>query len=395
VSGRVAGRTIAVLAVSLLLSALVVRTALVDAYARSDVAKARIAWPGHPSVILASGLEEVGAASAAARPVKPATVRAMLVSAAKAPLAPEPFLVRGVEAQVAGDEGLAGRSFLEARQRDPRSVPARYFLAGHYLKTGQTQPGLAEIAALTRLVPKSLDQIAPQLAAFARMPGGSAQAKRLLRDQPQLEPWLLGELAANPSDADLALAIWSGRNSDEDRIWQQRLVSSLVSSGRIVEARAAWNRFNPGGSPTGQLLDPKFEGGPKPPFGWTLASGAAGVAEPEGGGRLHVIYYGRDNAILASQLLQLKPGPYRLSMRVSTALPSVKSISWVVRCTPPTRDLATIELPAANNGVLAANFVIPPQACPAQLLDLVGTSPEIPEQTDFTIGDLSLSRKVE
>ena len=387
------GRVITVIILALALAFLVVRSALIDAYAVSNPARAAVVWPGHPSVILTSGLNEVGAAAAAARAVNPATIRRMLATAAKEPLAPEPFLVRGVEAQVAGDQDLAFRAFLEARKRDPRSVAARYFLADHYLKKGQMQLGLAEIAALTRLVPRSLDAIAPQLAAFARMPGGATRAKRLLLDQPQLEPWLLNELAANPGDANLVLSLWSGSTSDRDRNWQQRLVTSLVSAGRFQEARTAWGRFNRDAKPVGELLDPKFEGKAMPPFGWELASGAAGVAEPEPGGRLHILYYGRDDLLLASQLLLLKPGPYRLSMQVSIVSPTAKSISWIVRCMPPSRDLATIELTAVNGGVQAADFTIPPQGCSAQRLDLFATTPELPEQTELTIAELSLSRR--
>ncbi|MCL6740401.1 hypothetical protein LZ518_04560 [Sphingomonas sp. RB56-2] len=385
-------RAIPVFLVALFLAVLVVRSALLDAYAATNPAKASSIWPGHPSAILASGLTEVGAAAAAAKPVNPATVTAMLAASAKAPLAPEPFLVRGVQAQVANDQALAARAFLQARKRDPRSVPARYFLADHYLATGQTQRGLAEIAALTRLVPKSLGEVAPQLAAFARMPGGASATKRLLLDQPQLEPWLLNELAARPEDAKLAMALWGGRPGELDRAWQQRLVASLVSANRFDDARMAWDRFNPSAKPVGGLLDPGFGGGAMPPFGWTLASGAAGVAEPEGGGRLHVLYYGRDNIVLAGQLLQLGPGTYRFSMKVGTVSPTPTSISWVVRCMPGSRELASIDLTKAKGGVLALDFAIPSQDCPAQQLELVGTAPELPEQAELTIAELGLSR---
>ena len=388
-----AARTITVLIGAILLAVLVVRTALVEAYASSNPAIAGIAWPRHPSVIMRKGLAEVGAAAAAGRTVNMETVRTMLATASKAPLAPEPYLVRGVEAQVAGDEAISTQAFLEARRRDPRSIPARFFLADRYLRSGQTQQGLSEIAALTRLVPQSLDRVAPQLAAFARMPGAAAQAKRLLRDQPQLEPWLLGELAFHPADADLALALWSGRNGEQEQLWQQRLVNTMVSSGRVNDARIAWGRFNPTARPVGELFDPKFEGNVMPPFGWTFASGASGVAEPEGDGRLHLLYYGRDNVVLASQLLQLKPGTHRFSMRINFATPTANSIAWVVRCLSPSRDLASINLNSARRGALVADFTVPSENCSSQQLDLVGTTPELPEQAELSIADLSLSRR--
>ena len=97
----------------------------------------------------------------------------MLSASAKAPLAPEPFLVRGVQAQLSGEQQLALRSFLAARQRNPRGIAARYFLADHYLKVGETGPGLNEISALARLVPQSLPTVAPYLAAYAKTPSAA------------------------------------------------------------------------------------------------------------------------------------------------------------------------------------------------------------------------------
>lgn len=385
-------RAIAVAILALMLAGLVVREVFVDSYAEPRPAKAALVWPGHPSVILASGLAEVGTAAASAQPVNPATIRRMLAAAAKAPLAPEPFLVRGVEAQVAGDETLAFRAFREARSRDPRSIAARYFLADHYLKTGQAPQGLTELSALTRLVPQSLEGIAPHLADFARAPDGAANVRVLLKDQPQLEPLLLNQLAADPNDTALALSLWSGRHTEQDRAWQERLVNTLVTAGRFQEARSAWTRFDPRAKRAGELVDPQFEGRALPPFGWTLTSGAAGVAEPEAGGRLNILYYGRDNLVLASQLLLLKPGPYRMSMRVSSVSPSAKSLAWTVRCLPLARDLAAIDFGSAKGGTLTATFTIPPQGCEAQRLELSGTAPDVPEQADLSIAELRLTR---
>jgi hypothetical protein len=388
-----AGRAIAVVICALLLALLVVRNAFVKAYQVYDPSRAAAVWPTHPAIVFASSLAEVGASAAASRPVNSATIRRILEASIKAPLAPEPFLVRGVEAQVAGDDPLALQAFLEARKRDPRSVAARYFLADHYLKAGNTYQGLAEISALTRLVPQSLGGIAPPLAAFARLPGGQQQVARLLRNQPELEPWLLDKLAANPDDANLALSLWNGRSDNDERSWQQRLVNSLATAGRFHEARAAWARFNPGAGSQGDLIDPKFEGSAMPPFGWELASGPAGVAEAGGDGSLHVLFYGRDDLVLARQTLLLKPGNYRLSVRVNGAQPSAKSLSWVVTCISPARQLASISLNAANSGIIAGDFTIPSQGCAAQRLELLGQAPELPEQVDISISDVRLTRR--
>lgn len=372
----------------MLLAFQVVRAAFVQSDAAKDPSRAARIWPGHPAVILESGLADVGTMAAASRPVDQALVRRLLAASAKAPLAPEPFLVRGVEAQLAGNGQLALQAFLAARARNPRTVAARYFLADHYLKSGQTGPGLAEISVLARLVPQSLPNMAPFLAEYARSPGAAPQVKAVLQTHPQLEPVLLNTLAADAANADLIMTLWSGRGGDEARTWQGRLLSQLVESGRFDMARNSWSRFTGIAPQPGGLFDPDFKSQALPPFGWTLASGPAGVAESEGTGRLHILFYGRDDLVLASQTLTLKPGRYRLSMNVDTNSPPSKSLEWAIGCLPAANQIAVIALDRA--GPISGSFSVPQANCQAQRLELRGLAPEFPEQADVTISKLKL-----
>jgi len=387
-------RAIIVVALALLTAAMVMRTAFVADYASRDPAKSATVWSGHPSVIFAEGLDEVGRTAAAGQPVSEATVDRLLAASRKDPLAPQPFLVRGVQAQVAGNQVLAERAFLEARDRDPRSVAAHYFLADHYLRTGQTRPGLGEIATLARLVPQSLGGIAPYLAAYARSPGAVPGVMSMLRGYPELEPLLLNALSSDASNERLVLTFWSGRGGESARGWQERMLNTLVTAGQYDRAHAVWATFNPAAPQRDELADPGFTARALPPFGWTLASGPSGVAEPEAGGSLHILYYGRDNLVLASQLLVLKPRSYRLSMRISGASEADKSLAWTVRCLPSSTEIATIALAGAGKGgALTATFAVPSSGCTAQLLELAGTAPEFPEQSDVTIAGLRLERE--
>ena len=211
----------------------------------------------------------------------------------------------------------------------------------------------------------------------------------MLRRQPRLEPVLLNTLAADARDANLALRLWSGHGGDEARPWQQRLLNSLVQAGRYAEAEAAWRKFGGATKNEGQDLA-DFSSMALPPFGWSLVSGPAGVAEPDVGGRLRILYYGRDNLALASRLLLLRPGRYRLSMRVSNASSGADSLAWVVRCLPSSNQLASVGL-GANKGVLAGSWEVPPTGCEAQWLELIGTSPDFPQQTEATISEFRLS----
>ena len=268
--------------VALLLAFLVIRVAFVQAYGASDPGRAARIWPGHPTVILEAGLAQVGEMAAASRPVDPALLGRLRYASAKAPLAPEPFLVRGVEAQLAGDGDVALRAFSTARDRNPRTIAARYFLADHYLKAGQARRGLAEISVLARLVPQSLPNVAPFLAAYARSPGAESDVKAMLRTHPPLEPALLNVLAADSANLDLILNLWSGRSGEESAPWQRRLLTQLVESGRFGEARQAWARFTGISADPNRLFDPGFSKDALPPFGWTLVSGAGGVAGRRG-----------------------------------------------------------------------------------------------------------------
>ncbi|HET9336229.1 MAG TPA: hypothetical protein VFO12_07475 [Sphingomicrobium sp.] len=373
--------------VGIFLALLVLREAMVTAYVASNPARAAMLWPSHPSVVLESGLAQIGDAAAKGGSADPALVDRLLAVSPVEPLAGEPFLVRGVQARVAGDEPAAGRAFLAARERNPRLVAARYFLADHYLRAGDTGDGLAEIAALARLVPRSLAQVAPYLASYARSPGVAPQVKALLRVHPMLESTLLNTLAADARDSKLALYLWSGRTDKGTRRWQQRMLRSLVQAGRFFEAAAAWSRFS-GGLAAGRL-DPDFRTDRLAPFGWTLASDASGVAEPQGQGRLHALYYGRDDKVLADQLLMLEPGPYRLSMKVSGASPTAKSLVWAIRCLPSATELADLALDP-KEGARSASFAVPAAGCQAQRLELKGTAPEIAEQAEATVAGLRI-----
>lgn len=368
----------------------VVRVAFVEAFATKDPTTAAAVWADHPAVLLETGLARVGDMAAAGRPVDPALVGRLISASAKAPLAPEPFLVRGVNAQISGNQAVALQSYLAARERNPRAVAPRYFLADLYLKAGQTERGLAEISVLSRLVPQSLPNVAKYLAAYARTPGAAPQVKKLLETHPQLELALLNELAGDAAGARLVLYLWSGRGGEEARPWQGRLLEQLVGAGRFNEARSAWARFTNIRAKPDSLFDAQFEARALPPFGWMLASGPSGIAEPQGVGRLHLIYYGRDDLALASQLLTLPPGRYRLSMKVSASSAAAKSLSATVRCLPSSNPLAS--LPLHRPGVVTASFAVAGQGCAAQRLNIVGDAPEFPERAETTVSELRLQR---
>lgn len=358
---------------------------------QSDPSRLVGIWPSHPAATLESGLSDVGTKAAAGEPVDPALVHRLLEASAKAPLSPEPFLVRGVEAQVAGDQQLALRAFQAARVRSPRNVAARYFLANHYLATGKVVSGLAEVSVLARLVPQSLPNLAPFLAAFARSPGAVPQLKALLRTHPQLESALLNSLAGDAANAGLVLELWSGRGGEDAEPWQSRLLSQQVQSGEFAAARDAWARFVGRADGRIPLFDPDFSNQKLAPFGWTLASGPAGVAEAEAADRLHILFYGRDDVVMASQLLTLASGRYRLSVRSEGTATPDRTLAWVVKCLPSSNPIALI--PIGGTGEVTGTVQVPTTNCGAQQLELAAVASEVARQVDITIGQLKLVRE--
>ena len=393
------GARVIIVAVLAVLGAMfVVWNAFVAAFAETQAGRAAGLWASHPSVALSAGLAHIGELAATGRPVDAGVTDPVIGIARDAPLAAEPFLVRGVELRLAGDEAAAGIAFVEARRRDPRSIASRFFLADHHLRTGAVGSGLEEVAALTRLVPGGAARIAPVLAGYALTPGAAGQVRTMLRRHPELEPALLARLARDPRNVELVLSLASNRAGPDGKppIWQARLVQALVTSGQYARAYDQWSRFMgvPTSGPRRPLLfDPRFERGDAvAPFGWTLASGKGGLVEPDNGG-LHVIYYGRDNIDLASQLLLLAPGKHELAMKVANGGEEASALAWTLTCLPSKKVILSVDLARSTAARGAGQaFEVPGSGCAAQRLKLSGKTPDYPQTVDLTLSGLTLTR---
>jgi hypothetical protein len=376
-----------------LLAVQVVRTAAVTDDASRATLGERL-WPSHPAVLIDRTMGEIGTRAARGRSLTPAILSQVDQIASKAPLAPEPFLIKGALAQVEQKQEPAERLFTAARARDPRSVAARYFLADRYLRSGRTGQALTEIAALSQLFPQGMVGFGPALANFAQTPGAVPQLRHLFQASPQLEPVVLSALANDARNAKLVLALWGRRNRRADPAaaeWQAKLISKLVEQAQFGSAYAVWRLVTGVGDSRGTLFNPGFTNSTEPPpFNWKLATDG-GVVEPTGGDRLQVIYFGRNDAVLAEQLLLLGPGRYQLSMDISDPPGEGGSIAWSLGCVPG--NTAIFRLPIERKGRLAVSFQVPP-GCAAQRLQLSGTPGDFPQSQDFSIGKFSLTKVV-
>ncbi|MGE5564055.1 MAG: hypothetical protein ACM3ZV_12240 [Bacillota bacterium] len=382
-------RRLLIVVVALLLAAQVVRNAAVAALSNLHPASAARLWASHPSVETSLGLARIGEAARERKPIDRSVFAMIDDAAAKAPLSPEPFLVRGVQAQTAGDREAAKRAFLAAQWRDPRSLPAAYFLADYYFHAGHALEGLEQTTVLARLSPGGANAVAPFVAAYAQNRANWPQMRALFVRQEGLEEQVLAVLARNPANADAVLALADAQHRRPDSVWLRVLLQSLVENRDYARARAVWSSIG-GGHAGGQLVYDTAFSAPEapPPFNWALTTSTVGLAERQPGKHLHVIFYGNEDGVLASQLLLLQPGTYRLQMQSVGAPVHPESIRWSVRCDKSPEPVAIADMTRASSGL---TFQVPAN-CPAQWLELSGRSGDVAQQSEVTITGLSLTR---
>ncbi len=322
--------------------------------------------------------------------IDPVVLQSMYDSSRKNPLAPEPFLVRGIQAQLSGNTGLARRAFTAAELRNPRSIQARYFLAEDDFRRGDVSNSLAEIVVLARLAPYGAGSLAPYLAAYALDRSTWPQLRRLFRSNPELATATLTALANNPAHADVVLALAEGPRRNADSPWVPTLLSRLVEAGEFEKAHAVWAAVSRIRIDTQPLIfDPDFSrSDAPPPFNWTLTSSTVGLAERRPDGGLHVIYYGQEDGVLAAQLLILRPGAYRLTVRTSVDPTAAQSLQWRLVCAKSNGVIAAAPFTAVANRGMAITVG---ESCRAQQLQLFGTSTDMPRQVEVTIGEVNLA----
>jgi tetratricopeptide (TPR) repeat protein len=384
-------RIVVVALAAVLVSVVAIRNAVVQALAEKRPELAAEVWPSHPRVATQISLIDIGRATAEGRPPDATVFRRLNAVLARDPLAAEPFLVAGTNAFSQGQLERAGALLREAARRDPRSPAARYLLADLYLRQGRTADGLRQVGALIRRLPKAAGPLTPSLAAFATQPGAADQVRAILSENPQLRGNVLATLAENPANAALILDLAGeqppfGPPPD----WQSRLVQSLVQAGDYRRAYQLWARFA-GVAPYAQsgLFNASFDSSrAPPPFNWTLAAGAAGIAEAAPNGGLRILFYGREAAVLAAQLMLLRPGRYRLRYRLSGSPPNDIPLSWGINCLPGNEQVA--ETAVADGGDLTFTLGA---GCRAQELQLRGSPAELPANVDLTITGLELVRE--
>lgn len=367
-------------------TAQVARTAVVDLGSPSNTREAL--WPRHPAVLSATIMGDVGEAAARGSEPDQQTLARLEQLAARDPLSAQPFLVQGAIAARNGDYERAERLLTIARQRAPRSPAARYLMGDLYLRVDRPVDAMAEMAVLNRLLPGGSQQLAPSLAAYAKVPGSLPQIRAILASYPEIEEPLLATMSSDVANTDAILRLASSAKREGPApVWQRLLLSNLVAAGEYRKAYSTWSRLSGVPAQPG-LHNPQFDASnAPPPFNWRLAEGAGAVVEPSSGG-LQVVYYGRDNLSLAEQVTLLPPGSYRLRANVSGSFPQGSGVAWRVKCLPEGPELMSV--PLTGPGPLGGDFTVP-AGCAAQNISLTGEMLEVPGASEFRVGGLQLS----
>jgi hypothetical protein len=263
-------------------------------------------------------------------------------------------------------------------------------LADRYFRTGDVGHGLGEVAALARLSPNGNATVAPYLAAYGRNPANWPALRAMFRANPELAQSAIYALSSNLATVPAALALADPREKPEDAHWLPALINTLVGGGQYAKAREVWARTARNGGANELLYDASFTD-PKAlqPFNWALTSSGIGLAERESGGRLHVVFYGQEDGILATELLLLAPGEYRLSMQLAGDASRAKVLNWSIWCDHADAPIASVAVDAA--AARGWQFTVP-GGCPAQWLKLSGASGDLPQQVDAVIEGLKLER---
>jgi hypothetical protein len=250
---------------------------------------------------------------------------------------------------------------------------------------------LREVAALARLAPNGEAVVGPYLAAYATNPANWPALRELFRANPMLANNALATLATNAATVPALLALADPQARGKDVTWVPLLLNTLTGEGKFGQARAIWAKMAGVQAPPGQLLyDSSFtDRTSPPPFNWDLTSSTVGLAERQPGGRLHVVFYGQEDGFLASELILLPPGAYRLSMQLLGDPSRGRSLSWSIWCDKAAEPIASVTLDAAAARGLRFDV---PAGCPAQWLKLSGVSSDMPQQSDVTIGALKLEK---
>lgn len=252
---------------------------------------------------------------------------------------------------------------LDARRVEGNEEAIRHY--GHAL--GTTRRGYELIVDQVVTAAQDID--------FARDLGTAMAANPNWRER--FLPFYLGRVQEPVSLAATIDTMWADGVPVEDRPTANRALNLLLRQGAQAEAASLLTRVL--GESSTSVRDGGFEEGDNVAFGWQLERGASfsGLTVPRGEGEGTMLEMRASSGYagaIASQILSLSPGEYRLSAELwadenaDTGMPRI-----VLRCAGTNlvlADLRNSDATSGKSGGAVTSGLAVPSDCPVQYLEV-------------------------
>jgi hypothetical protein len=373
-AARIAARG-AILALAVALAAKVTLDGLATRLMASDPVLAARLSPGNGEVAIAAAARLAGSHSGTRDPKVRRLVTAALARSAADPAAIE---FRALEAGADGDPRRETVLFHLSDAISRRSLATRLWLIQDAVQRGDTGNALANFDIALRTSTDAPATLFPILAGATSDPTLSAPLAHLF-DRPSDWRALFFHYALTEVQTDdgLVRVVPLMR----DRAWlvasgvADALVGNLVADRQFADARRIYDLFSHDREAGALVRDRAFaDPGAAFPFGWEFTQrGEIGAERSLVHGRPALAYQALpgDDGVVASQLLMLLPGRYRLSTRAAvTATDRNAPPYWTITCAGRGGgQVALLDAPVDGNEVTKTAFVVP-AGCLAQWLVL-------------------------
>ena len=293
-----------------------------------------------------------------------------------------------------------------ALQRDPRLRPA---LAWRVTDRAQANDVAMTTAALIRLAVLSPED-GPLWAAIAQISADPAARKEIkaeiARGAAWRDPYLM-TLSASNVDRSLVFEMLesAGKHAPVTNVApppalddRRAFLAQLINKRDYERAYLAWVQWLPAASQgaVGHVFDGDFKGAAAlPPFAWELSDGAGGTAAIAPASGLSIDYSGSDGTVLATQMVLLPPGRYRLVTQARFQPVSNENdaapLTWTLVCVTGNIALNDLVVPLDSGAkrVAGAPFEVA-AGCDAQTLSLKVNSTDFAKHLAGTIRSVAI-----
>lgn len=318
------------------------------------------------------------------------------------PINPTALRVLGIVAITRGDERKGRALILQAERQSRRDGPTQFWLIEDAVQRGDVRVALIHYDIVLRNKPSSHTLLFPILLEALNDPAIRGALGRYFATDEIWAPQFASYALANSKNLDalVALTVESG-GLGNPRLAQEQavgLIARLIAERRFAAARRIYLTM-PGASPA-RLVDPALDVADLDArygaIGWQTraeADASSSLAKDEAG-RLSLLLSANalTTANVATKLLYLQPGTYRLGITLSRFEGGDgAAVEAQIRCPGQTGDRA-IWSQRASARTIRGDVVLPP-GCDAQYLDIVVSGGSSGSLLDATVRSVAIQRR--